>query len=149
MGNSLVRARNQYAFNQLMKINHQNVELFSLKGNKYPCRIVSVYDGDTCTALFKMNKNYVKFKIRMLGYDSPEMKPRLNVENREQIKREAEAAKQALITKTKDRQVILHCSHWDKYGRLLGTLYVDNININNWMISSGYGYPYNGGTKKK
>lgn len=149
MGNSLVRARNQYAFNQLMKINHQNVELFSLKGNKYPCRIVSVYDGDTCTALFKMNKNYVKFKIRMLGYDSPEMKPRLNVENREQIKREAEAAKQALITKTKDRQVILHCSDWDKYGRLLGTLYVDNININNWMISSGYGYPYNGGTKKK
>ena len=99
MGNSLVRARNQYAFNQLMKINHQNVDLFSLKGNKYPCRIVSVYDGDTCTALFKMNKNYVKFKIRMLGYDSPEMKPRLNVENREQIKREAEAAKQALITK--------------------------------------------------
>ena len=34
MGNSLVRARNQYAFNQLMKINHQNVDLFSLKGNK-------------------------------------------------------------------------------------------------------------------
>ena len=149
MGNSVARVRNQYTFYQLMKINPENVGLFSLKGKKYPCRIVSVYDGDTCTALFKLNRNPVKFKVRMLGYDSPEMKPRLNVENREQIKREAEAAKQALISKTKDRNIILHCDSWDKYGRLLGTLYVDNININQWMINSGYGYPYDGGTKRK
>ena len=84
----------------------------------------------------------------MLGYDSPEMKPRLNVENREQIKREAEAAKQALIRKTKDRNIILHCGKWDKYGRLLGTLYLNYENINNCMIRSGYGYSYNGGTKR-
>lgn len=149
MGNSITRVRTHYTFNNLRKISPENVNLFSLNGNKYPCRVVSVYDGDTCTVLFKMNRTPVKFKVRMLGYDSPEMKPRLNVENREQIKREAHVAKEALISKTKDRNIILHCGKWDKYGRLLGTLYNDNININEWMISSGYGYPYDGGTKRK
>ena len=53
MGNSVAKYRNQRTFNQLMNINPEQVELFSLKGIKYPCRIVSVYDGDTCTAMFK------------------------------------------------------------------------------------------------
>jgi micrococcal nuclease len=148
MGNSVAKYRNQRTFNQLMNINPEQVELFSLKGVKYPCRIVSVYDGDTCTAMFKMNKKPVKFKVRMLGYDSPEMKPRLNLPNRDQIKRDAVVAKEALISKTKDREISLHCGDWDKYGRLLGTLYENNKSINEWMILSGYGYRYDGGSKK-
>ena len=148
MGNCVTVARDQRVFNQLSKVNQKDVALFSLKGNRYPCRIVSVYDGDTCTALFKMDKKFVKFKVRMLGYDSPEMKPRLNIPDRDKIKENAIAAKEALILKTKNEKIILECGDWDKYGRLLGTLYDRNLNINEWMIESGYGYRYNGGKKR-
>lgn len=148
MGNCVASVRHKINVRELMRVNPDSVDLFSLKGKVYPCRIVSVYDGDTCTALFKMKTHFVKFKVRMLGYDSPEMKPRLNLPNRDQIKREAEAAKQALISKTKDRYVKIECGDWDKYGRLLGTLYTKKTNINEWMINGGYGYPYDGGKKR-
>ena len=149
MGNSITIIKETRKFNQLAKINPKDVDLFSLKGKRYPCRIVSVYDGDTCTALFKMDNKYVKFKVRMLGYDSPEMKPRMNIPERDKIKENAIAAKEALISKTKNENIILECGNWDKYGRLLGTLYKGGFNINEWMIESGFGYRYNGGRKKK
>lgn len=148
MGNSITIIKETRKFNQLAKINPKDVDLFSLKGKRYPCRIVSVYDGDTCTALFKMDNKYVKFKVRMLGYDSPELKPRLNIPDREKIIENAIIAKKALITKTENQNIILLCDSWDKYGRLLGTLYDGNLNINNWMIKNGYGYKYDGGKKK-
>ena len=149
MGRCVTKVRDQRLFNQLVKVNPQDVELFSLKGNRYPCRVVSVYDGDTCTALFKMDKNFVKFKVRMLGYDSPEMKPRINLPDREEIKKNAVVAKEALISKTKNKKIILECGNWDKYGRLLGTLYDGDLNINEWMIESEYGYRYDGGKKRR
>jgi endonuclease YncB( thermonuclease family) len=149
MGNCVTIAPDQRLFNQLAKVSPKDVSLFSLKGNRYPCRIVSVYDGDTCTALFKLDKNFVKFKVRMLGYDSPEMKPRLNIPDRDKIKEDAIKAREALVEKTKNKKIILHCGDWDKYGRLLGTLYEGNLNINEWMIESEYGYRYDGGRKRK
>ena len=38
-----------------------------------------------------------------------------------------------------------------KYGRLLGWLYVgdDDVSLNEQMISEGYAWEYDGGTKKK
>ena len=38
---------------------------------------------------------------------------------------------------------------FDKYGRILVNVYKNKIDINQWMINNGYGYPYFGGTKKK
>ena len=144
---------NCYSDHKLLK-QTENIPLYSLEGNIYRCKIVSVYDGDTCTAVFKMGGKYVKFKIRMIGYDSPEMKPRLNAQNREKEKQQAVIAKQALIDKTKNCVIILRCGKWDKYGRLLGTLYKTQkkshpSSINQWMIDNKYGYPYDGGKKRK
>ena len=94
-------------------------------------------------------KELQKYKVRMLGYDSPEMKPRLNIPDRDKIKEDAIKAREALVEKTKNKKIILHCGDWDKYGRLLGTLYEGNLNINEWMIESEYGYRYDGGRKRK
>lgn len=35
----------------------------------------------------------------------------------------------------------------DKYGRLLGELFIGNVNINKLILEMGYGKPYNGGSK--
>lgn len=148
MGNCATIIQENREFNELMKINPKEVDLFSLNTKEFICIIVSVYDGDTCTAMFKLNKKMVKFKVRMLGYDSPEMKPRINTPNRDEIIEKAKSAKEALLSKVQNKKVLLQCGKWDKYGRLLGTLFVDNQNINHWMISEGHGYPYFGGKKR-
>ena len=137
----------------LLKTN-DNIPLYSMNNKKFRAKIVDVYDGDTCTAIFWQNFKYRKYKIRMLGYDSPEMKPSLQKENREAEIEAAKLAKQALKDWVDNKIVILHCGNFDKYGRLLGTLYKpgtycrSSININEWMIDNNYGYRYDGGTKK-
>ena len=35
----------------------------------------------------------------------------------------------------------------EKYGRLLATVYLNNINMNEWMLTNNYAIPYDGGKK--
>ena len=42
----------------------------------------------------------------------------------------------------------LKCYEFDKYGRLLGVLYIEHVNVNEKMLADGYGYVYTGGTKQ-
>lgn len=126
----------------------KKVPLFSLDGMDFNCRVTNVYDGDTCHVIIRHNDKLLRFKLRMEGYDSPEMRPPKNKENRGDIIISAKKAKDALIIKTRDKILKLKCGKWDKYGRLLGTLYDNKININQWMIKNDYGYEYYGGTKK-
>ena len=129
------------------------IPFYSLNKKTFLAKVVDVYDGDTCTIVIKNKKKLQKYKVRMLGYDSPEMKPRKNIKNRDEIINKAKEAKNALINKINNELIYIDCGSWDKYGRLLGTLYTiknnkKSLNINQWMIDNDYGYVYNGGTKK-
>jgi endonuclease YncB( thermonuclease family) len=35
----------------------------------------------------------------------------------------------------------------EKYGRMLADVYLDDINVNNWMLENRLAIPYDGGTK--
>lgn len=133
---------------ELNGIDGEKLPLFTLDKCVFDAKIVRVYDGDTCFAVFKLHNQHVKFKVRLQGYDSPEMNPPLDSKNREREKKAAQTCKEELEKHVLNKIVKLRCGKWDKYGRLLGTLYVDNININNYMIHKGFGYVYSGGTKK-
>lgn len=127
----------------------EDIQIFTLNGYSTMCRVIDVYDGDTCTVMFEWEGKMRKFKCRCNGYDSPEMKPRLNIENRADIIVNAKLAKQRLQELTK-KCVRIDCLQFDKYGRLLGDLYIyrTNEHINQIMIDEGHGYIYDGGTKK-
>lgn len=129
----------------------------TLNNLKTYCKVLSIYDGDTLTIGYRyLNKNF-KSKIRMLGYDSPEMKPPKNDPDRDKEKAKAICAKNYLEQLTKDKILWVEFGDFDKYGRPLATLFIiDNktcinkkTNINNLMIQEGHGYKYNGGTKIK
>ena len=45
-------------------------------------KVIKVYDGDTITIVFYDNE-FKKFKLRLAGIDTPEIKPFLSVENRD------------------------------------------------------------------
>lgn len=115
----------------------------------YQARVVDVYDGDTIRVVIFRRNEKQQHRVRMLGYDSPEKKPRLNVQNREAEIKAALRARDVLIRKIhQPRQLVrLECGKFDKYGRLLGTIHVDGVNVNQWMIKNEFGVPYGGGTK--
>ena len=88
----------------------------------------------------------------MYGYDSPEIRPSRKLENREEIKAKAKESRDYLKTKILHKTVLLHCLDFDKYGRVLGNIYSEelgNKSVNDHMVEMNYGYAYFGGTKKK
>ena len=129
---------------------------FSFEGMTFRAKVVDVYDGDTLTLVFRYGGKLQQHSCRMLGYDSPEMKPSLKNANREEEKAKAKEAKayfQELVNFNDGGLTFIHIHEFDKYGRLLGTFYKDSSfsgdSINTIMINSGHGYSYFGGTKEK
>ena len=139
----------------LIKYASDNDPLFSLSGRKCWAKVVGCYDGDTCTIVIKLNNKRIKYKVRMEGYDTPEMRPPLSQENRDS---EIDAAKMAksrfleLIGGT-NSIIWIECGNFDKYGRLLIYAYPTGKKtgptINTIMVKEGHAYAYDGGTKLK
>ena len=114
-------------------------------------RIVDIYDGDTCTIVFNYKGDLIKYKARCFGYDSAEMKPLKSIKNRDEVIKSAKDAKEKFkdLTKWDTMLVFIKFGKFDKYGRILGTVYNnDKLDINEEMIKLGHGYPYDGGTKR-
>ena len=55
--------------------------IFSLEGTKHLCKVVNVYDGDTCKVVFPFSEKMCRWNVRLTGYDTPEMRPPKNQEN--------------------------------------------------------------------
>lgn len=153
---SLFCSRNtdRMVINQLKKIkNTDEMKCFSFKGQTFLGIPTNIYDGDTLSITFIYNGSPLKYRCRTLGYDSPEMKPLLSNVERDKEKVLAVAAKNhfiELLKKNPDGIVKMECSNFDKYGRLLVTLWngVDEKSINDIMVEDGHGKKYDG-TKKE
>ena len=115
---------------------------------------VNNYDGDTVTfnlpELKKMDKDkkfslfWDKISVRIGGIDTPEMKGKCS--------QEKELAKQAkLFVKEKlenAKKIVLDNIGPDKYFRILGEIYVDEVPLAQMLMEQGYAVPYDGGTKE-
>jgi len=140
-------------YDACLKRQTNKMKLYQLQGN-YRCKVVDVYDGDTVTIILINKFGFEKHKLRMYGYDSPEIKPKHDIPNREAEISKAKAAKQFLSDLVLNKITIFESMGYDKYGRLLGKLYLkesclkSKMEINQYMIDNHHGYTYYGGTKK-
>ena len=120
---------------------------FTLKGYKTYAKCVYVYDGDTVHIVFKQphSTECCKWVIRMNGIDTPEMKSKNANE-----KQAAVAARDFLRSLILDKIIIVECGDFDKYGRLLGELYLEDnpVSLSKQMIENGHAKAYDGGTKE-
>ena len=154
----------------LENLNNDDVELFSLAGRDVKCKVVDIYDADTCKVIFLLDNKISKFSVRLTGIDTPEMKPPKSSPTRDAEKRAAKKARNRLcqlvtnvslqldtlykkkeikeLLKENTKLITIKCGKFDKYGRLLGELYVNDTCINQMLIDEKYAYPYDGGTKK-
>jgi endonuclease YncB( thermonuclease family) len=124
---------------------------FDFDGIRCHVKVVDYYDGDTVRVAFYHRGEMVQYRIRMAGYDSPEMHPKKSPdrseEDRQAEMRAARKARAALMLKTPGL-MLAEFGEFEKYGRILATLRdEEGASINEWMLANGYGVPYEGGKK--
>lgn len=107
---------------------------------KYEAKLLRVIDGDTVDALVDLGFDvWVKKRIRLYGIDAPESRTK-------------DLEEKALGLQTKGRLVeimddcgglfILESHGVGKYGRCLGTLLINEVNVNELLISEGLAEEY-------
>jgi micrococcal nuclease len=103
----------------------------------YEAKVVSVYDGDTVTVDLDMGMRVWQkgVRLRLLGIDAPEM---TGTEKAEGIV--SRDALRGLLPVGKSVRIVSH--EFEKYGRLLATVYVlvegVELNVNQHMLVGGY-----------
>ena len=110
---------------------------------KYNAKIDRVVDGDTVDALVDLGfDTWKKVRIRMMGINTPESRTRDLEEKKRGL-----AAKDRLIELLGDGDFILQSHGVGKYGRCLGELFVEDMNINQQLITEGHAVEYHGGAR--
>ena len=118
--------------------------------------IVKVLDGDTIDVLIDLGFDlFKKERVRIAVVDTPEKRTRdleekaLGIDATNWLKKKLEDT----IAGDGDELTIRTelVGGTGKYGRLLGWLYIneDLISLNEQMITEGYAWAYDGGTKQK
>jgi len=69
---------------------------FSFSGKTFLAKPCHVYDGDTFSSVFQYRGEWIKWRCRCLGYESPEMKPLLSKPHRDKEKELAVLARDRL-----------------------------------------------------
>jgi len=102
-----------------------------------------VYDGDSIHVCFhypKKSSPLVRVVVRMAGYNSAELKTADSVVV-EAAKRERDFLAGLIL----EQPIVVVFGPYDKYGRALATVYTTaGLNVNNEMLATGHGRPYNG-----
>jgi len=124
-----------------------DAEVFSFKDMKKKAKVISVYDADTVDAILCVRDRPYRFKIRLNGIDTPEIKPPKSMENRELHVECGIKCREYLKSKILNKIVEVHCSEFDKYGRILGEIYIGNENISEHLVYKKYAKKYEGKTK--
>lgn len=123
---------------------------FTFNGYKTLAKCVEIYDGDTIRIKFFYNNILIQKKIRLYGFDSPELKPskkNRSIESINDEKKSAIVARDKLKELIGDDLITVEFLKDDKYGRPLTKIYKDDKELNKIMIETNNGYVYNGGKK--
>ena len=114
-------------------------------------KLTGVVDGDTIDVDIDLgfNVSYSQ-RVRLAGIDTPESRTKdkfektLGLESKEYLKSKLKNATDIIIKTEKPDSS-------EKYGRILGWLYVDGdtVSVNDHMINDGYAWGYLGDTKVK
>jgi len=114
-----------------------------------------VVDGDTIDVTIDLGFDlYKKERVRVAGVDTPEKRTRdleekaLGIDATNWMKSKLEGAIEG------DDDLVIRTElvgGMGKYGRLLGWLYIGDaeLSLNEEMITEGYAWSYDGGTKQK
>ncbi|WP_317363979.1 thermonuclease family protein [Campylobacter helveticus] len=123
------------SFNQVSSFNQSFTTFLAQKNleKELTGKVSKVIDGDTIELLVKQEdiKQSPKIKVRLFGIDAPEKKQAFGKE-----------AKEYLSSLILDKEVILIINDKDKYQRFIGTILLNEKDINKEMVKNGYAWAY-------
>ena len=115
---------------------------------EYSCEVTRVVDGDTCDCIIDCGFNFLhKCRVRLYGIDTPESRTR-NKDEKVRGKMAAAFLKDAIENGEK---VVIQTKLKDsrgKFGRVLGEIIIDGININQSMVDNYLAVAYFGQSKE-
>lgn len=138
---------------------------FTLKEMRLHGRLVDIIDGDSLVVILPILDGFYKYHVRINGIDTCEIKSKMEENKRLALMARTEILN--LVTKQDfgydtDRKMIqeklnqdvyiiyLECGDFDKYGRLLADVYVNNSKemcFADHLVDIGLAYRYTGDTK--
>ena len=96
-----------------------------------------MYDGDTVTLAISLGFGVtMREKIRLLGINTPEVRGKEKLDgliSRDRLRE---------LIDYKDVIIVTHKDKGGKYGRLLATIYLDGVNINQQLVDEGFAKAY-------
>tara|TARA_R110002020_G_scaffold346042_4_gene559918 strand:- start:1206 stop:1628 length:423 start_codon:yes stop_codon:yes gene_type:complete len=116
---------------------------------EYSCKVERVVDGDTVDVVLDLGFDILyKSRVRLYGIDTPESRTR-NLDEKARgklatafLKEAVDCGKQIVIqTKLKDSR--------GKFGRVLGEVIIDGVNINVKMVDENHAVAYYGQSKEE
>lgn len=138
------------------------------KGEVITVKVTSVYDGDTCTILIPYGSEFMKYKLRVIGVDAPEIKARRDRSKDSEKTAEEIAALDELVALEKqaalnvrdivkemicDKEIKVVIDRHDKYGgRLLGVIHLPKgygeKTLKDYLLQHGMAKEYYGQKKE-
>ena len=131
--------------NVMFVLKRREKEMFDYKSN-----LLKIVDGDTIDVDLDLGFSVVlkKQRIRLYGINTPESRTRDLEEKRYGLAAKArlrellEEADQIIVKTAIDKKAR------GKYGRILGTIWADDLNVNELLVEEGHAIPYFGGKKQ-
>tara|TARA_R100001369_G_scaffold60573_1_gene87402 strand:+ start:494 stop:916 length:423 start_codon:yes stop_codon:yes gene_type:complete len=115
---------------------------------EYSCTVERVVDGDTVDVVLDLGFNILhKCRVRLFGIDTPESRTR-NLDEKARGKMAAAFLENAINS---GKKIVIQTKLKDsrgKFGRVLGDVVVDGININQEMSTNYHAATYFGQSKK-
>jgi micrococcal nuclease len=114
---------------------------------QYNAKLRRVVDGDTVDAEIDMGFNiFIKERIRLMGIDTPEKRTRNLFEKSWGL---AASARLIELLEENDNNFVIETKidKKGKFGRVLGDIIINGVNINQQLVTEGLAIPYTGGKK--
>ena len=110
--------------------------VFSIHASAGLFKVVRVYDGDSITA----RAGEEEIKVRLVGIDAPEKSRK----KREPGQPFSQKATKYLASLVLNKTITIKEYGTDRYGRILGLVFVDGKNVNLEMVKAGFAEVYRG-----
>lgn len=102
---------------------------------EYKAMVIKIIDGDTLHLNIDLgfNVNYTNQIVRLARINCPELSTDIGKQVKDIVSKLL-LNKQVIIKTIKDNK--------DKYGRYLAEVYLDNLNINDYLLDNNYALKY-------
>ena len=111
----------------------------------YKIELLKIVDGDTIDVRIDLGFNvWHKCRVRLMGINAPESR---TSDKAEKVKGLAAKAWLTNVLESFQDDIEMQSHGEGKYGRVLGTLFINGMNVNELMVKEGHAIYYDGGKR--